>query len=132
MISKLYLDNAEGKLADHRLDKMVADLESEANKLTEQLKELNPVEIAENIQSKYDHFAALIQRYTDMDTLDREKLVTFVDRIEIGPKILEAGTVKATHRNQPYRQSIRIFYRFIGELNTGNTERALPVAVGSL
>ena len=132
MISKLYLDNAEGKLADHRLEKMVADLESEANKLTEQLKELNPAEIAEDIQSQYDHFAALIQRYTDMDTLDREKLVTFVDRIEIGPKILEAGTVKATHRNQPYRQSIRIFYRFIGELNTENTERALPVAVGSL
>ena len=132
MISKLYLDNAEGKLADCRLEKMVTDLESEANQLTEQLKELNPVEIAEDIQCQYDHFAELVRHCTDMDTLDREKLVTFIDRIEIGPKILAPGTVKATHRNQPYRQSIRIFYRFIGELSAENTERVLPVAVGNL
>lgn len=132
MISKLYLDNAEGRLADNRLEKMVADLEVESDQLSQQMEDLNPVEIAADIQRQYDQFAEHIRRYTDMTTLDREKLVTFVDRIEIGPKILEAGTVKATHRNQPYRQSIRIFYRFIGELNTENAERALPIAVGSL
>lgn len=132
MISKLYLDNAEGRLADNRLEKMVADLEAESDQLSQQMEDLNPVEIAADIQRQYDQFAEHIRRYTDMTTLDREKLVTFVDRIEIGPKILEAGTVKATHRNQPYRQSIRIFYRFIGELNTENAERALPIAVGSL
>ncbi len=132
MISKLYLDNAEGRLADNRLEKMVADLEAESDQLSQQMEDLNPVEIAADIQRQYDQFAEHIRRYTDMTTLDREKLVTFVDRIEVGPKILEAGTVKATHRNQPYRQSIRIFYRFIGELNTENAERALPIAVGSL
>lgn len=132
MISKLYLDNAEGRLADNRLEKMVADLEAESDQLSQQMEELNPVEIAADIQRQYDQFAEHIRRYTDMTTLDREKLVTFVDRIEVGPKILEGGAVRATHRNQPYRQSIRIFYRFIGELNTENAERALPIAVGSL
>ena len=132
MISKLYLDNAEGRLADNRLEKMVADLEAESDQLSQQMEDLNPVEIAADIQRQYDQFAEHIRRYTDMTTLDREKLVTFVDRIEVGPKILESGAVKATHRNQPYRQSIRIFYRFIGELNTENAERALPIAVGSL
>lgn len=132
MISKLYLDNAEGRLADNRLEKMVADLEAESDRLSQQMEDLNPVEIAADIQRQYDQFAEHIRRYTDMTTLDREKLVTFVDRIEVGPKILEGGAVKATHRNQPYRQSIRIFYRFIGELNTENAERALPIAVGSL
>lgn len=132
MISKLYLDNAEGRLADNRLEKMVADLEAESDQLSQQMEDLNPVEIAADIQRQYDQFAEHIRRYTDMTTLDREKLVTFVDRIEVGPKILEGGAVKATHRNQPYRQSIRIFYRFIGELNTENAERALPIAVGSL
>ena len=131
MISKLYLDNAEGRLADQRLEKMVADLEAESDQLSQQMEDLNPVEIAADIQRQYDQFAEHIRRYTDMTTLDREKLVTFVDRIEVGPKILEGGAVKATHRNQPYRQSIRIFYRFIGELNTENAERALPIAVGS-
>ena len=132
MISKLYLDNAEGRLADNRLEKMVADLEAESDQLSQQMEDLNPVEIAADIQRQYDQFAEHIRRYTDMTTLDREKLVTFVDRIEVGPKILEGGAVKATHRNRPYRQSIRIFYRFIGELNTENAERALPIAVGSL
>lgn len=132
MISKLYLDNAEGRLADNRLEKMVADLEAESDQLSQQMEDLNPVEIAADIQRQYDQFAEHIRRYTDMTTLDREKLVTFVDRIEVGPKILEGSAVKATHRNQPYRQSIRIFYRFIGELNTENAERALPIAVGSL
>lgn len=132
MISKLYLDNAEGRLADNRLEKMVADLEAESDQLSQQMEELNPVEIAADIQRQYDQFAEHIRRYTDMTTLDREKLVTFVDRIEVGPKILEGGAVRATHRNQPYRQSIRIFYRFIGELNAENAERALPIAVGSL
>lgn len=132
MISKLYLDNAEGRLADNRLEKMVADLEAESDQLSQQMEDLNPVEIAADIQRQYDQFAEHIRRYTDMTTLDREKLVTFVDRIEVGPKILEGGAVRATHRNQPYRQSIRIFYRFIGEMNTENAERALPIAVGSL
>ena len=41
-------------------------------------------------------------------------LHTFVERIEIGEKILPEGRKVAGPRT-PYRQSIRIFYRFIGE-----------------
>lgn len=52
-----------------------------------------------------------------MEELDRDTLVTFVKRIEVGPKELPGGTIKATHRNQPFQQSIRIFYRFIGEID---------------
>ena len=39
-----------------------------------------------------------------------------MEKIEVGPKEYPDGIVKATHRNQPYRQSIRIFYKFIGEM----------------
>ena len=39
--------------------------------------------------------------------------------------------MKATHRNQPYRQSIRIFYKFIGEMQA-DAIRALPVDVSIL
>ena len=41
---------------------------------------------------------------------------TFIDRIEIGEKILPEGRKVAGPRT-PYRQSIRIFYRFIGEVS---------------
>ena len=54
--------------------------------------------------------------------LDRETLLTFVERIEVGPKQFADGRRKATHRNTPYQQSIRISYRFIGEIASGSTQ----------
>lgn len=129
MISKLYLDHAEGRLSDQRLEKMVSELEAETARLSQLLQESGTIEVADDIQQRYDQFYKLIRQYTDMDTLDREKLAAFIDRIEVGPKILEGGAVKAPHRDQPYRQSIRIFYRFIGELCSEHADRTLPIAV---
>jgi site-specific DNA recombinase len=66
---------------------------------------------------RYTQFFELARSYTHLDELDRDALVTFVDRIEIGPKIYENGNHKVPARaNQPYRQSVRIFCKFIGEL----------------
>ena len=129
MISKLYLDHAEGRLSDQRLEKMVSDLEAETARLSQLLQESGTIEVADDVQQRYDQFYKLIRQYTDMDTLDRGKLAAFIDRIEVGPKILEGGAVKAPHRDQPYRQSIRIFYRFIGELRSEHADRTLPIAV---
>ena len=129
MISKLYLDHAEGRLSDQRLEKMVSDLEAETARLSQLLQESGTIEVADDVQQRYDQFYKLIRQYTDMDTLDRGKLAAFIDRIEVGPKILEGGAVKAPHRDQPYRQSIRIFYRFIGELSSEHADRTLPIAV---
>ena len=86
-----------------RLDELIAELEL-------------PVE-AERIQKNYDQFFRLVRQYTSIETLDRETLTTFVERIEVGPKIIPEGTQKVTHRNQPFQQSVKIFYKFIGELN---------------
>ena len=82
----------------------------------------------ENVEENYRRFFALAREYTQISELNRDILLTFVEKIEVGPKEYPDGTVKATHRNQPYRQSIRIFYKFIGEMQT-DTIRALPVDV---
>ena len=58
-----------------------------------------------------------MQQYTSIEELDRETLTTFVERIEVGPKIIPEGKRKVTHRNQPFQQKVKIFYKFIGELN---------------
>jgi hypothetical protein len=116
MISKLYCDNAEGHLDDARLYKMVDDLERESASLNALLEQLETVDIAQQTKDRYDRFFARAREYTQLDTLDRATLVTFVDRIEVGPKILPEGTIAATHRNQAYRQNVRIFYRFLGDL----------------
>ncbi len=116
MIAKLYTDNAEGRLDDARLARMVGDLEKEAAGLQTTLEKLSIISEAEHKKANFDRFFALAKEYTHIKELGRETLLTFVERIEVGPKQYPDGTVKATHRNQPYRQHIRIFYKFVGEL----------------
>ncbi len=134
MIGKLYLDNASGDLSDERLRRMVGELEAESRQLDEQIAKLEPPPEAQRTQERYDRFFRLVREYTCIDTLSREILTAFVERIEVGPKILPEGTQKVSHRNQPFRQSVRIFYRFVGELGqapvrdfpAGNAPACLP------
>ena len=128
IVTKLYTDNAAGDLDDARLRRMVADLEKESVGLQAALDSLTVSRSAAEIESSYDNFFALAHAYTQIQELDRETLLTFVERIEVGPKEYPDGIVKATHRNQPYRQSIRIFYKFIGEM-AAEPVRELPQAV---
>lgn len=130
IVTKLYTDNAAGDLDDDRLRRMVADLEKESVGLQATLDSLTISRSAEEIESSYANFFSLAREYTQIQELDRETLLTFVERIEIGPKKYPDGTVKATHRNQPYRQSIRIVYKFIGEV-AEEPVRDLPAMSGS-
>ena len=116
MVSKMYMDNAEGKISDDRLNRVVADLEKEASSLEAKIMELDVEDPADEIQEKYDRFFALAKQYTYIETLDRDTLITFVERIEVGEKILPEGFAKMPHKNAPYQQSLRIFYKFIGEI----------------
>ena len=117
IVTKLYTDNAVGKLDDDRLSRMVADMEKESAGLKATLEELNAPSPVQQTADSYAQFFELARQYTHLEQLDRDTLITFVDRIEIGPKIYENGGHKVPARaNQPYRQSVRIFYKFIGEL----------------
>ena len=126
MVSKMYLDNAEGKISDDRLSRMVAELEKEAHALEAKITELNVEDPADEIQENYEKFFALAKQHTHIETLDRDILVTFIDRIEIGEKILPEGYVKMPRKNASYQQSIRIFYKFIGEIVTEPVRELVP------
>ena len=77
---------------------------------------------------RYTRFFDLARQYTHLETLDRDTLVTFVDRIEIGPKLYADGSHRIPARaNQPYRQSVRIFYKFIGEVAAEAQEQEVDV-----
>ena len=127
MVTKLYADNAEGRLEDDRLRRLVDQLERETAQLKAVLEELNAPSPAREAENSFERFFALARRYTEIKELDRDTLLTFVERIEVGPKELPQGIEKATHRDQPYRQSIRIFYRFIGEMEDASV-RELPLS----
>lgn len=127
MISKLYVDNVEGRISDQRMGRLVSDLEQEGRGLESTLAALSVPNQAEETQENYERFFALAKKYTTIDVLDRDTLATFVERIEVGPKILPEGTVKATHRSQAYQQSVKIYYKFIGQLDA-EPVRAFPQA----
>jgi len=130
IVAKLYTDNAEGRIDDDRLQRMVAELEKESVGLKSIITGLSQDSPQDQTQKNYETFFALARQFTHIEVLDRETLLTFVDRIEVGPKEYPEGVRKATHRSTPYRQSIRIFYKFIGEF-TAEPIRDLPKAVNT-
>ena len=128
IVTKLYTDNAAGKLDDDRLSRMVGDLERESAGLKATLEELSAPSPAQQMADRYTQFFELARSYTHLDELDRDTLVTFVDRIEIGPKVYEDGSHRIpTRASQPYRQSVRIFYKFIGEIEPETQEEQVDV-----
>lgn len=120
IIHKLYVDNAEGRLDDDRLSSMVDDLQKESVAIKQELLDLSEETVQTTKSDNYKMFFELTRQHTHIDALDRDTLLTFVDRIEIGPKILPEGMVKASHRNSEFQQEIRIFYKFVGEMNEIN------------
>lgn len=121
IITKLYNDNAEGLIDDNRLSTMVKDLTLESNKLKGDLAQLlteQSLSEEQEIKDAYDSFFKLVKQYSHIDELSGEIVRTFIERIEIGEKILPEGYKVATH-DIPYEQSIKIVYRFIGDGKNG-------------
>lgn len=116
MIERAYRDNIAGALSDAIQEELVKKLSREIEELTVRRRNLAEGKTAaKEIRSAYGLFFRLAKRYTHIETLDRDLLHAFIERIEIGEKILPEGRKVAGPRT-PYRQSIRIFYRFIGEV----------------
>lgn len=131
MVAKMYMDNAEGKISDERLGHVVADLEKEASGLESKILELDVEDPADDIQANYARFFALAKQYTHIETLDRDTLVTFVDRIEVGEKVFPDGFSRMPRKNASYQQSVRIFYKFIGERTTQPVREFLPATASA-
>lgn len=115
MVTKLYMDNAQGLLSGDRLERLVADLEKESKGLEAQLAQLRVSEPAGEASENYRRFFDLIRQHAHIDTLTREDVLTFVERIEVGPKVFPEGANPAARKNPVFTQSVRIFYKFIGE-----------------
>ena len=126
-IEKLYFDNAGGKLSDSRLETMVAKLEKEATTLEASLEDLTAPSPAAEVRSNYEKFFQLAKQYSNIEVLDRDILLTFIDRIVVGPKILPDGYIKAPRKHASYQQSVTICYKFIGSLSDHAPVPTFPV-----
>lgn len=117
IITKLYNDNAAGKLSDDRLDKMVGEFQEEAAQLTLTVAELDVEDVGKAEEEKFRCFFQIAKQYSHIETLDRDILTAFIDRIVIGERTFPDGHVKATRPGVPFSQKVQIYYKFIGDLN---------------
>lgn len=123
IIIKLYSDNSAGIIADDMLSKMVSNFSDEAAKLKKQLAKIqNQQSSGNDIVDNYEKFFSLVKQYTHIDELTEEIVRTFIERIEIGKKELPEG-FRAAGKNVPYTQTIKIFYRFIGNIQENGANR---------
>ena len=123
------MDNSDGRLSDDSLYAMLDNLQKESAALKQQITELAAeTEAVDDREDAYRKFFSLVKQHTEIEELDEETLRTFIERIEIGPKELPEGYQQVPRNGTPYRQKVRIFYRFIGEL-VEEPERTMPVAV---
>lgn len=125
IIAKLYVDNAEGKIDDDRMYSMVKNFEKESDGLKATIAELEGQLHQEPSTDDYKKFFDLAKAYTHIDVLDRDTVLTFIDRIEVGERKVQKGC--ESMRYPPYSQEIRIFYKFIGEI-TELPEKDFPIA----
>ena len=125
----MYNDNGEGRLDDDRLDRIVDELERESAELKALLETLKASSQVVETEEQFARFFAVARKYTHLDVLDRDTLLTFVERIEVGPKEYEDGQPRGARSREPYRQSVRVVYKFIGDLN-GEQEPELDKMTG--
>lgn len=126
IVIKLYSDNAAGIISDDMLGKMVTEFSQEATNLKKQLAKIQNQQSAGNeIVDNYEKFFRLVKQYTHIDELTEEIVRTFIERIEIGKKELPEG-YQLAGKNVPYTQQIKIYYRFIGNVQESNINRPYP------
>ena len=117
IVRKLYNDNISGKITDEMHSSMLGTFTKEANLLKQRLLKIEQNKSEEDeIADTYGRFFNLAKQYTHIDELTPEIVRTFIERIEVGHKVLPDGYQKATHDNIPYTQNIKIVYRFIGNI----------------
>lgn len=113
-IKKLYLDNASGLITDEQFNNLVISFNEENTKLKEELDKISTPITTISSEEKYKLFFNIVKNYNHITELNRDIVVDFIERIEVGAKVFPEGKKRATQKNTPYEQTIKIYYKFIG------------------
>lgn len=116
IIAKLYNDNISGLIDDERLASMVSDLTKESNAIKARLSYEEDTLANNEVKDAYKKFFNIVKQYNHIEDLDEKTVRMFIERIDIGEKILPDGYQVASH-HIPTKQQIKITYRFIGCLD---------------
>ena len=104
LFTKIYEDNAFGKLSDDRYEKMSQAYDKEQKELTKEVKELTAfIDAKEQKQADIDGFIKLVRKYTEITELTPEIIHEFIEKI-----VVHAPDKASGHR----MQRVDIHFRF--------------------
>lgn len=109
IIRRLYEDNVAGKINDNRFNRLLTAYELEQKNIANQIRSLSQHDLPQ-VTDAYLKFLNLIDDITDVKELTPELLHKLIERIEIGQGYFDEDDEKKEKK----RQTIRIYYRFIG------------------
>nr|WP_312579622.1 recombinase family protein [Sedimentibacter sp.] len=114
IIQRLYEDNLSEKINDMRFGKLLNTYETQQQSILRQIAELKKLDKSKESSQKdaYIKFFNLIQNITEIKKLTSELLYKLIDHIEIGQ-----GDYEKTVNGKIKNQTIKIYYRFIGNIN---------------
>ncbi|MBR0157314.1 MAG: recombinase family protein [Clostridia bacterium] len=111
LIQRTYEDNAFGRLSNTICDSLLSSYDAELKKVKAEIEVLqNSIQSELYAVEDYRRFFSLMKEVTAPDELTANFLKRLIDRIEIG----QGEYVKDESGKRQKRQSIRIYYRFVG------------------
>ncbi len=109
IIESLYEDKVEGKISEERYLKMSDTYETEQADLKERVKTLkSEIAKAKEDDDKILDFMMLIYKYNSFEELTPEILRAFIEKVVVHEKTKVDGY---------YRQTVEIFYNFVGAID---------------
>jgi len=114
IIRHLYEDNVNGKISDMRFTNLLSTYENQQLEMKSKIQELEIREktAEDSKKESYRKFFELIAEFDDISELTPDLLYKVIDHIEI-----DQGHYEKTENGKIKKQSIKIFYRFIGNIN---------------
>jgi len=114
LFMRIYEDSITGAISKERYHKMSSVYECEQSELKEKVYSLRAEMAAyRDTTENHEHWLRLIQKYADIEELDKAILHELVERIEIGQGTIEYNGCRAERKKH---QEITIYYRFVGNI----------------
>lgn len=116
MTVRIYEDMHNGVLPEDRAKRMLDKYREEGEHLLADIEALNDqIKSAKELCADYQKFFELTKRFDHIETLTRDVVETFIERIEVEPKRYPPGVKVYARSKIPYEQIVRVYYKFIGE-----------------
>lgn len=117
MTMRIYEDMYSGILPDDRAKRMLDKYREEGDALLSDIKRLNTqIKSIKDLCADYEKFFELTSKFAHIETLTREIVETFIERIDVEPKRYPPGVKVYARSKVPYEQAIHVYYKFIGEV----------------